>query len=281
MARPAADPRRPLRPASRRTCSTLWPPPPANMCSTSAVPPATPPGRSPRVAPGGTVLGVDISEALRPGGRDALGAHAVDNAAIIVADAQSHAFDPGRFDVVFSRFGVMFFVDPVAAFANVATAMAPGGRLAFAAWGAFDANPWFHVPRTAAIARLGPSEPAAPREPGPFAFENLDRSDHHPEDAGLEAVEGAPRRSPSCAPAMRGLRRPFACTLGPACRDHAAVRRRSGRPRRPSSRPSPSAFARYEQDGTVSVPASSTSSKRAPSAGRRASKRRTIRAIRR
>ncbi len=148
----------------------------------------------------------------------------------------------------------MFFVDPVAAFANIANAMRPGGRLAFAAWGAFDANPWFHVPRTAAIARLGPSERAAPREPGPFAFENLTDPITILEDAGLEAVRGRAEAIPIVCPGDARTAAAIACTLGPAS---AIMRQYDGGPadREAIVEAVANSFARYEQDGTVSVPA--------------------------
>ena len=63
----------------------------------------------------------------------------------VLADATVHPFDPGRSDLLFSRFGVMFFADPALSFANMHKALRPGGRLAFACWREPRANPWMMV----------------------------------------------------------------------------------------------------------------------------------------
>lgn len=131
----------------------------------------------------GEVIGVDISDPLlamarrRADGRAGVG--------FILADAQTHTFDPGRFDLVASRFGVMFFADPVAAFANLARALRPGGRVILAAWDAVRENPWMSISKTAAVARLGPVAPDPPGAPGPFAFADAPRVLGILSDAGL------------------------------------------------------------------------------------------------
>ena len=79
----------------------------------------------------GQVVGVDLSAPMLDRARTAATDEGVRNAEFIRADAQVHPFPPGGFDAALSRFGVMFFADPVAAFANVRRALRPGGRLAF------------------------------------------------------------------------------------------------------------------------------------------------------
>jgi SAM-dependent methyltransferase len=88
------------------------------------------------------------------------------------ADAQTHAFAPQSWDALFSRFGVMFFADPPAAFANMRRALKPGGRMTFVCWRTPAENPLMTAPMQAALPILGPPEgpPADPRAPGPFAF---------------------------------------------------------------------------------------------------------------
>jgi SAM-dependent methyltransferase len=86
------------------------------------------------------------------------------------ADAQTHRFEPAAFDVLFSRFGVMFFADPAVAFANLRAALRPGGRLAFVCWQGIQDNPWMLVPMTAALQHLPPPPILDPGAPGPFAF---------------------------------------------------------------------------------------------------------------
>jgi SAM-dependent methyltransferase len=125
------------------------------------------------VGPGGQVLGVDISRPLLDVARRR-GA-GVPGVAFIEADAQTFAFEVARFDGVFSRFGVMFFADPPAAFANLRRALRPGGRLAFVCWRRPDENPIMTLPMQAALKHLPPPEPTDPTAPGPFAFADPDR----------------------------------------------------------------------------------------------------------
>jgi SAM-dependent methyltransferase len=79
------------------------------------------------------------------------------------------------FDAAFSRFGVMFFEDPAAAFTNIRRALKPGGRLAFACWRPMAENAWMNVPLTAARPHLPPMAPPDPTAPGPFAFADAER----------------------------------------------------------------------------------------------------------
>jgi SAM-dependent methyltransferase len=118
----------------------------------------------------GSVLAIDISQPLLAAARRRCldGGHA--NVRLIRADAQTHRFERGCHDLVVSRFGVMFFDDPISAFRNLAQALRPRGRLAFAAWGPLEANPWFALPLQVGIERLGPAQPQPPRAPGPLAL---------------------------------------------------------------------------------------------------------------
>ena len=127
------------------------------------------------VGPSGRVLGVDVSRPmLAVAERRALGER-LGNVSLLLADASAHPFEPETADLVFSRFGVMFFADPVAAFANMRTALKPTGRLAFACWQPLAANPWFAVPLDALRPLLPPTPPADPFAPGPLAFADPDR----------------------------------------------------------------------------------------------------------
>lgn len=126
-----------------------------------------------RVVPQGSVTGVDISEPMLARARER--AAAVPNVRFERADAQTHTLPSAAFDAVFSRFGVMFFAEPVAAFANIGRALRPGGQLAFACWQELRSNAWMLVPLMAAAAHLTLPPPAAPEAPGPFAFASRDR----------------------------------------------------------------------------------------------------------
>lgn len=124
----------------------------------------------------GDVLGIDISGPLLSHARSR--ASAIANLRFEQADAQTHAFEPKAFDVVFSRFGVMFFADPVAAFRNLRTALRDNGQLGFICWRDMGENPSFMLPLQAALPLL-PAPPTFPEPgaPGPFAF--ADRSRIH------------------------------------------------------------------------------------------------------
>ncbi len=125
------------------------------------------------VAPGGTVTGIDISAPmLETARRRAEEAEAPIE--FIEADAATHPFAP-RYTLLFSRFGVMFFDDPMAAFANLHGALRPGGRLAFVCWRPFAENNWSFIPYKAAEHLLPPQESSDPHAPGPFAFADPER----------------------------------------------------------------------------------------------------------
>jgi SAM-dependent methyltransferase len=110
----------------------------------------------------------------------------------IEADAQTWLFEPGGFDGLFSRFGVMFFADPKAAFRNLLGALKPGGRLVFACWRSLAENPWMTAPLAAAADHLPPAPPLDPAAPGPFAFADDARVRDILGSAGFTAIEIAP-----------------------------------------------------------------------------------------
>jgi SAM-dependent methyltransferase len=125
------------------------------------------------VAPDGTVVGVDLSGPVLSFARRA--AQGCRRVQFIQADAQVFGFEPTSFDAAFSRFGVMFFADPIAAFINIRRSLRPNGRLAFVCWRALEENPLDIVPLRAASAYLPPQPAHDPDAPGPFAFANPDR----------------------------------------------------------------------------------------------------------
>src|SRR5207245_420606 len=95
-------------------------------------------------------IGVDISAPMLECARAEAEERSVANVRFERADMQSRTFEPNTFDVAISRFGVMFFDDPVTAFGNVARALSPGGRLAFVCWQDLGHNEWLLVPGMAA-----------------------------------------------------------------------------------------------------------------------------------
>jgi SAM-dependent methyltransferase len=103
-------------------------------------------------------------------------------------DAQTADLGRGGFDAVYSRFGVMFFEDPAAAFANIRTQLKPGGRLAFVCWRSPAENPLMVGPMIAAAPLLPPQPPPDPLAPGPFAFADPERVRGILEGAGFTDV---------------------------------------------------------------------------------------------
>ena len=121
----------------------------------------------------GTALGVDISQAMIDRARLRAAQAGVENARFDVGDLERAELGQARFDLAISRYGVMFFGDHVAAFANIRSAMRPGGRLAFTCWADRASNEHWTVPFDALAPHLGLAPPVA-RPDGPFALADPD-----------------------------------------------------------------------------------------------------------
>lgn len=128
-----------------------------------------------RVGPAGAVVGVDLSTLALERARQRADEAGFQHVRFENADAQTVAFLPASFDMVFSRFGVMFFSDPVAAFINLRGALRPAGRLAFVCWRSVQQNPWMMIPLAAVAQHVALPAPPAPEAPGPFAFADAER----------------------------------------------------------------------------------------------------------
>jgi SAM-dependent methyltransferase len=139
------------------------------------------------VAPDGTVVGVDRSAAVLAFAQRA--ARGCERVRFVHADAQMFPFEPASFDLAFSRFGVMFFTEPTAAFINIRRSLRPNGRLAFVCWRALEENPLDMVPLEAAAAHLPPQPAFDPDAPGPFAFADAGRVRGILEGAGFGEIE--------------------------------------------------------------------------------------------
>jgi len=145
-------------------------------------------------ASGAEALGVDISHVLLDAARRRAAGDSL--ARFLEADAQTHPFEPASFDAVFSRFGVMFFADPAAAFANIRRAMKPGGRLAFVCWRTPAENPIMSLPMMAALTHVdSPPTPPEPGAPGPFAFADPERVRAILTAAGFQDIEVTPHEA--------------------------------------------------------------------------------------
>lgn len=141
-----------------------------------------------RVGSQGVIVGVDISQPMLARAQERQQELKLTHLNFIQADAQTYAFAQERFDLVFSRFGVMFFIDPVQAFTNIRGALRRNGRLTFVCWQAQDKNEWAQIPLNAALQYVQPPTPAAPGAPGPFAFADPQRVRHSLESAGFKDV---------------------------------------------------------------------------------------------
>jgi ubiquinone/menaquinone biosynthesis C-methylase UbiE len=141
-----------------------------------------------RVGEAGHVVGADISAPMLARAREVACEAGLTNVAFEEADCQIHDFGAGVFDRVVSRFGVMFFADPVAAFTNLRTATAPSGEMVFICWQAPHNNPWMMVPMMAAMQHITMDAPPNPQAPGPFAFANADRVRGILTDAGWSDI---------------------------------------------------------------------------------------------
>jgi SAM-dependent methyltransferase len=140
----------------------------------------------------GAAVGFDISSVMVEAATARAVADGVGNASFLVGDAQTDALVAAgspSFDAVYSRFGVMFFSDPTAAFANIRAAIRAGGRLTFACWRTESANPWIDEP--VRVMRGFTPEPVfpPPNAPGPFAFQDAGRVRGILADAGWSDIE--------------------------------------------------------------------------------------------
>lgn len=125
-----------------------------------------------RVGSAGHVVGLDVSEPMITEAKARIAKSGATNVELVLGNAAAE-IPSGPFDVVFSRFGVMFFDDSVAAFSNLRSAMKSGGRLGFVCWQPLEKNPWVELPLSA-VRRILPDQPLpallAPDKPGPFYF---------------------------------------------------------------------------------------------------------------
>jgi SAM-dependent methyltransferase len=151
------------------------------------------------------------------GARQRIAASGLGNISLMQADAQVHRFEANRFDLIASRFGVMFFADPVAAFRNLLPAARPGGRLCFACWGPLEENGHWLIPYKVAVRRLGPPAPTPPRMPGPLAFSDRDYVRSILETAGFADIE-INRETPDIISSTPEEEAEHACIMGPSAR---------------------------------------------------------------
>jgi len=173
---------------------------------------------SEQVGDSGSVLALDVSEPLLDLAAQRASSDGRSNIEFQLADAQSFEFDKRVYDLVVSRFGVMFFEDPVAAFDNIRSSLKPDGRIVFAAWASASENPWFYISREAAIDQLGKPSPQPADAPGPTAFADVNHVTALLGKAGLTHVDVSVDTIPLVVKGDANDAATLACYLGPAAR---------------------------------------------------------------
>lgn len=152
-----------------------------------------------RLGSGASCTGVDISAPMVEAAKERV-AYDDDPPRFLLADAATHSFEEGEFDLLVSRFGVMFFEDPVAAFANLRKAIATGGGLRFICWRSPEDNPFMTAGARAAAHLLPEMPPREPGAPGPFAFAEKERIEEILSGAGWEGPAVEPVDMPCAFP---------------------------------------------------------------------------------
>lgn len=170
------------------------------------------------VGPQGRVLGVDISRPMLDAARRLAAAQPELKLGFIEADASVATLPAGQ-DLLYSRFGLMFFAEPAPALRHLRAALRPGGRCAFVCWRAPRDNPWAMTPLVAARKALGVDPPPAdPWIPGPFAFADEQRLRGLLAEAGFADVQLQRTDAPIRLGASARDAAPASLQLGPAAR---------------------------------------------------------------
>jgi SAM-dependent methyltransferase len=165
------------------------------------------------VGPTGQVLGADISEIILNVARSRF--TDTTNLTFTTADAEVFPFSAKTYDLITSRFGVMFFADPDAAFRNIYQAGKPGARMVYLCWRALPENPWMGTPAAAAFTILTPPENPAPGTPGPFSLADPDRVTNIMQAAGFTDIKFTPVDEPVNLGQLDPVLQ-FMTTMGPA-----------------------------------------------------------------
>ena len=171
-----------------------------------------------RVGPTGHVMGIDISGPMLARARQIAPANLP--VEFVLADATVYPFVPEGFDLLASRFGVMFFAEPALSFANMRKALRPSGRLAFACWREPRDNPFFMAPLQAVYKHVPKLPQLGPEDPGPFSFASEARVHRILGEAGFQGIAMEPCNLSLDIAVGRGLDAAVesALEIGPAAR---------------------------------------------------------------
>lgn len=207
--------------------------------------------------PDGYVLGMDcVDQFLEKGRTDAANA-GLDNIEFIAGDVESYPFR-GDFDFVFSRFGMMFFSNPVAAMRNVRKALKPKGRLMFIVWRRIEENPWARVPKEVLLQYLPePGDDARTCGPGPFSMANSEMVEKQLEIAGFENIAFEPVDGPVTVGDSIANAIEFQLAIGPAGEVFREAGEIAEQRREEVEQALSSALSDYLDDGKVVMPSGS------------------------
>lgn len=169
-----------------------------------------------KVGPSGSVTGLDCCDAFLEKGRSDATSSGLDNLRFVAADVQSYPFKP-EYDFCFSRFGMMFFSNPVAAMRNIHRALKPGGELLFIAWRKLEENPWLSAGKETLLQYLpAPGDDAQICGPGPFSMSNPDVVIRQLQAAGFTDIKVEPVDGPVTAGETLQQAIEFQLAIGPA-----------------------------------------------------------------
>jgi SAM-dependent methyltransferase len=206
-----------------------------------------------KVAPSGHVFGIDVSGPMLERARQTAPKDLPIDFAL--ADATVYPFDSHSFDLLASRFGVMFFADPALSFTNLRKALRPSGRLAFACWREPKENPFFMAPLQAVYKHVPKLPPQGPEDPGPFAFASEARVNRILGAAGFTGIAMEPCNLALDVALGRGLEAAVgsAFEIGPASR---ALEGHPAETRAAATNSVREVLAAYAKGDTVPLPAS-------------------------
>ncbi len=210
-----------------------------------------------KVGPEGFILGLDCVDRFLDKGREGAAAEGIGHVRFHAADVERYPFEP-VFDLCFSRFGMMFFENPVAAMRNIRRGLKPGGELMFIVWRTIGDNPWLGLPKEVVLEYLEPpGEDARTCGPGPFSMANPEVVSKQLEIAGFDAVQFERIDGPVTVGASLDDAVRFQLALGPAGEAFREAGEEAERQRERIEQALEEALAPYQEEAGVIMPSSS------------------------